>query len=166
MLSHLLVRELERGKKLLMGSRDQINNLSGHSHTKEVCVFTKGQISLLQTWICNPADFILLCFKTCVCLQDTHSGYSDRKKSPQASLAFSFFPFCPPTPSLSSSLRGKWEGCSFAGARRSHFFIHYVIPQGALNATLSQQEWTMSGTSLEGKSESSGPCPTGGPGII
>lgn len=166
MLSHLLAIEPERGKKQLMGSRDQINYLSDHSHTKEVYIFTKGQISLLKTQICSPVDFIFLCFKTCM-----SSGYPlglfklQDKPTGVTSFFFLFFPFCPPTPSLSSSLRGKWEGCSFAGARRSHFFIHYVIPQGALNATLSQREWTKSGMMLEGKSEFYGPCPTGCPGL-
>lgn len=34
-------REPETREGLLMGGRDQINNLSGLSHTKEVCVSTK-----------------------------------------------------------------------------------------------------------------------------
>ena len=34
-------RELENGKGLLMGGRDQINNLSGLSHSKEVCISAK-----------------------------------------------------------------------------------------------------------------------------
>ena len=35
------VRELESGKGLLVGGRDQIDNLSGLSHTKEICISTK-----------------------------------------------------------------------------------------------------------------------------
>lgn len=37
--------ELESSKGLLMVGRDQINNLSGLSHTREVCISTKEQIS-------------------------------------------------------------------------------------------------------------------------
>lgn len=40
-----VARELESGERLLMGGRDQINNLSGLFHTKEDCIFTKEQIS-------------------------------------------------------------------------------------------------------------------------
>lgn len=34
-------RELENGKGLRRGGRDQINNLSGLSHSKEVCISAK-----------------------------------------------------------------------------------------------------------------------------
>ena len=34
-------RELDSGKGLLVGGRDQIDNLSSVSHTKEICISTK-----------------------------------------------------------------------------------------------------------------------------
>jgi hypothetical protein len=108
MLSHLLAREPERDKKLLMGSRDQIHNLSGHSHNKKVCISTKEEISFLQTQIFGPADLYFSFALESVYLQDTHEFIQiPRRAHRHHWLFFLLFPFCPPNPSLSSSLRGK-----------------------------------------------------------
>lgn len=45
--------ELESMEGLLMGGRDQINNLSGLSHTKEVWISTKEQLSSLNLRSCG-----------------------------------------------------------------------------------------------------------------
>lgn len=51
--------ELESGKGLLMGGRDQINNLLVAPTPKKSVICTKEQISFLKTSICVRVDLFL-----------------------------------------------------------------------------------------------------------